>query len=111
MEGFFQPDLMGIHKHFAIIIITYISHNTFHKIKTALAKFVTTTELLNTTRKAHNSTQEKTYRIYEETKNNKKLNYHNSSVRNAVVRTLSQSDQLTKNNPPLLVISNRLVST
>ena len=64
---------MGIYKHFSIIVVTHFSHNTFHKISTPLAQFTTTNEVLNATKTARNSTQQKTYRIHEETKNNKNL--------------------------------------
>jgi hypothetical protein len=66
-------------------------------------------EVSNTTRQAVNSTQQETYRDSLETNNNKKLNYQNSFVRNAIFRALSQRDQLTTNNQPLPVLSNRLV--
>jgi hypothetical protein len=71
----------------------------------------TTIEVLNTTRTALNSTQQKTSRIYEETKNNEKINCQISFGRNTMFRALSQGHQITTNNRPLLVLSNRLVPT
>jgi hypothetical protein len=101
-------DLKGIYKHFTIIIITHISHNISHKIKTQLAQLATAMEVLNNTIQALNSTQKKTYRIYEEIKNNKKIIYQNSLVHNAIFRAVSQREQLT-NNHVLLLLCIRLV--
>jgi len=55
-------------------------------------------EILNTTRQTLNSTQQKTYCIYEETKENKKFYYQNFFVPNSIFTTLTQRDQLTTNN-------------
>ena len=111
LERVLYPDLTGIYKRFPLITTTHISHNISHKINTPLAQLTTTKEVLNTIRQALSSTQQKTYRIYEGTKNNKELNHQNSLVRNAIFRALSQSDQLTTNNRPLLVICYRSVLT
>jgi len=75
-----------------------------------LVQFTTTIELLNNIRKPLGSTQQKTHRKYEESRNNKKL-YQISLVRNAIFTALSQSDQLTTNNHSILVLSNRSVPT
>jgi hypothetical protein len=50
------------------MIINHIYHNTSHEIITPLAQFTTTMEDLSTTKTAQNSTQQKTYHRYEETK-------------------------------------------
>ena len=95
LEKVFYPHFTGIYKQIAIIIITHISHNISHKFNTPFAQFKTTIEVLNNTRKAINSTQLKTYRIYEDTRNNKILNYQNSLLRNAIFTALCHRDQLT----------------
>jgi hypothetical protein len=54
-----------MNKHFGVIIITHISHNTSHKFNTPLSQLTTTREALNTTKL---NTTEK-YPVYEEAKN------------------------------------------
>jgi hypothetical protein len=59
LEGVLSPDLTGINKHFAIIIITHISHNIPNKINTPLAQLTTAIEVLNIIKTPLNLIQQK----------------------------------------------------